>query len=128
MLDSKNSVASRILYASGAIYEYLEGGQSQRLKRIRNLGDSTAFIRVDVAEVVYEGDEPRELALHAAGGTQTQRAALFAGPRRLIIPGKGQQATRLVLQDTAEHERYFRVRFVPVAPKKGLADWRAADP
>ncbi len=42
---------------------------------------------------------------------------LVTSPSRLIIPAGGIQATRFIYMGEREHERYFRVRFVPVKPQ-----------
>lgn len=103
----------------GAMYEYLEPGRSTLLKRVRNSGDATAFVRVQVSEVRYGADgRPGEHAVDtsvasAAAGGQ----GLVASPSRLIVPGQGQQATRLLYQGDRSQERYYRVRFVPVLPQ-----------
>jgi len=45
----------------GAMYDYLEDNRSTLLKRIRNSGDSTAFVRVSITEVSFgETGEPQE--------------------------------------------------------------------
>lgn len=103
----------------GAMYEYLEPGRSTLLKRVRNSGDVTAFVKVEITEVVYDSDgTPREQALPPeqallAGSTT---AHLLASPARLIVPANGQQATRLLYRGDRGKERYYRVRFVPVLP------------
>ena len=40
----------------GALYDYLDSGKSTLLKRVRNGGDTTAFVKVSVAELVYDTD------------------------------------------------------------------------
>ncbi|WP_228886450.1 CS1 fimbrial subunit B flags: Precursor [Stenotrophomonas rhizophila] len=114
----------------GAMYEYLEPGRSTLLKRVRNSGDATAFVRVEITEVVYDEDgRPRELPKQdeAAGHTVP---SLVASPARMIVPAQGQQATRLLYQRSREQERYYRLRFVPVQPKTadefGLDETQAA--
>lgn len=101
----------------GAMYEYADPGKSTLLKRVRNSGDATAFVRVQVTEVRYGADgKPSEVEIDTAqaagGGT-----SLVASPSRLIVPANGQQATRLLYQGDREQERYYRVRFVPVLPQ-----------
>lgn len=104
--------------AVGAMYEYLEPGRSTLLKRVRNGGDATAFVRVEVTEVVYDSDgiareqpmSPEQAVVESAAGH------LVASPARLIVPANGQQATRLLYRGGRGAERYYRVRFVPVLP------------
>ncbi|WP_459040330.1 CS1 fimbrial subunit B flags: Precursor [Stenotrophomonas sp. PSU-St83] len=102
----------------GAMYEYLLPDQGALLKRVRNSGDATAFVRVQVTEVRYtEDNTPYEVdvepGVYGGGGN-----ALIASPSRLIVPRQGQQATRLLFHGNRDKERYYRVRFVPVLPKK----------
>ncbi|MDD1012403.1 molecular chaperone [Pseudomonas rubra] len=40
----------------GAMYEYMDGQKSTLLKRVRNMGDTTAFVKVSVVELVYAED------------------------------------------------------------------------
>jgi Mat/Ecp fimbriae periplasmic chaperone len=101
----------------GAMYEYAAPGRSALLKRIRNSGDATAFVRVHITEVRYDNDgKPYEIEVDPAG-LETGGHALVASPSRLIVPAHGQQATRLLYHGDRSVERYYRVRFVPVLPK-----------
>lgn len=106
----------------GALYEYLAPGQSTLLKRIHNSGDATAFVRVNITEILYATDgSHHEIPVDTRGIGQPTASAtpvLLASPARLIVPIKGQQGTRLLYQGPREHERYYRVRFIPVAPEK----------
>ncbi len=115
----------------GAMFEYVEPGRSTLLKRVRNSGDATAFVRVQITEVRYGSDgRPAEVEIDtvqaAGGGT-----SLVSSPSRLIVPANGQQATRLLYQGDREQERYYRVRFVPVLPQSldefALSDAESAD-
>lgn len=78
----------------GGLYDYLDAARSTVLKRVRNGGDSTAFVKVSVAELVYDDDgSAREvdqdtLPLEARG--------LIASPARLIVPARGMQSVRLL--------------------------------
>ncbi|MBT2767413.1 CS1 fimbrial subunit B flags: Precursor [Stenotrophomonas sp. ISL-67] len=96
----------------GAMYEYAEPGKGALLKRVRNTGDATAFVRVQITEVRYAADGSH----HEVPVTGTD-AGLIASPSRLIVPAQGQQATRLLVQGDRSAERYYRVRFVPVLPQ-----------
>jgi P pilus assembly chaperone PapD len=102
----------------GPIFDYLDASQSAYLKRIANNGDSTAFVRVNIAEIHYAADGTRtEIPVDTAGPIH-QRTGLVASPARLIIPARGMQATRLLYMGERDRERYFRVRYVPVLPEK----------
>ena len=40
----------------GTVYDYLDGDKSTYLKRVFNSGDSTAFVKVNILEIVYDAD------------------------------------------------------------------------
>jgi len=102
----------------GTVYDYLDGDKSTYLKRVFNSGDSTAFVKVNVLEIVYGADgKPQEIPVeNAADGAS--RNGVMANPARLIVPAQGMQGTRLLYLGERDRERYFRVRFVPVVPEK----------
>ena len=103
----------------GAMYEYMEPQQGTILKRVRNSGDATAFVRVQISEVVYNADGShveREVDTRSVAAGQAVDG-LISSPARLIVAANGQQATRLLYQGNREVERYYRVRFVPVLPQ-----------
>ncbi|MCG8295002.1 molecular chaperone [Pseudomonas entomophila] len=101
----------------GALYDYLDGGRSTLLKRVRNGGDTTAFVKITVAELVYDADgNAREVD---TDGLPLEQRGLVASPARLIVPAQGMQAVRLLYRGPREQERYFRLRFVPVLPEAG---------
>lgn len=102
----------------GTVYDYLDADKSTYLKRVFNSGDSTAFVKVNVLEIVYEADGThREIPVEAAADGAS-RNGVMASPARLIVPAKGMQGTRLLYMGERDRERYFRVRFVPVVPEK----------
>lgn len=102
----------------GTVYDYLEADKSTYLKRVFNSGDATAFVKINVLEIVYNADgTSREIPIeNAADGAS--RNGLMASPARLIVPAQGMQGTRLLYMGVRDRERYFRVRFVPVVPEK----------
>ncbi|ROM55459.1 pilus assembly protein [Pseudomonas canadensis] len=106
----------------GVVYDYLEQDRSSYLKRVSNTGTSTAFIRVDVLEIIYNADGThREVPVASLAdneGKTTSRDGLMASPARLIVPANGRQGTRLLYMGPRDKERYFRVRFIPVVPEK----------
>jgi P pilus assembly chaperone PapD len=105
----------------GAFFEYLDGNKGTLLKRVRNTGDATAFVRVEISEIVYgEDGKVSEQAVDNLGiGTSNpDHHALVASPARMIIPAKSQQAVRLIFQGNRDEERMYRVRFIPVMPDK----------
>ena len=102
----------------GVVYDYLDADKSTYLKRVFNGGDATAFVKVNILEIVYDADgTSREIPL-ATQGESAARDGLMASPARLIVPANGMQGSRLVFMGEREKERYFRVRFVPVVPEK----------
>ena len=102
----------------GTVYDYLVGDKSTYLKRVFNGGDATAFVKVNILEIIYDADGTmREMPL-ANQAEMNARDGLMASPARLIVPASGMQGTRLVFMGEREKERYFRVRFVPVVPEQ----------
>ncbi|EJM42419.1 hypothetical protein PMI26_03145 [Pseudomonas sp. GM33] len=102
----------------GTVYDYLDGDKSTYLKRVFNSGDSTAFVKVNILEIVYDADgTPSEVPVKSDPGAAS-RDGLMASPARLIIPANGMQGTRLLFMGERDTERYFRVRFIPVVPEK----------
>ncbi|MGP9800816.1 hypothetical protein [Rheinheimera sp. NSM] len=104
----------------GSLYDYMQGNKSTLLKRVRNSGDSTAFVKVTVSEIVYDDNgnstevaNPDVMPLNTANAN-----TLIASPARLIVPASGMQASRLLYLGQRDKERYFRVRFIPVLPEK----------
>lgn len=109
--SSKTHAAAEI--SIGTLFDYMPSNKTTYLKKIMNMGDSTAFIKISINEIKYdENGKPYEVPEQEA-----ENRTLIASPSRLIIPAKGVQATRLLFLDKKEVERYFRVRFVPVQPK-----------
>jgi len=101
----------------GGLYDYLDGDKSTLLKRVRNSGDSTAFVKVSVAELVY--DEAGVAHEVDTDGLALEQRGLVASPARLIVPAQGMQAVRLLYRGARDKERYFRLRFMPVLPELG---------
>jgi P pilus assembly chaperone PapD len=113
LIFSGNALASAEI-SIGTLYDYMSGQQSTYLKRIRNQGDVTAFVKVAIHEITYDAaGQPQESAELTEG-----RRVLIASPSRMIIPANGVQATRLLFMGERDKERYFRVRFIPVLPKQ----------
>jgi len=102
----------------GTVYDYLDADKSTYLKRVFNSGDATAFVKINVLEIIYGADGlPQEVPVqNAADGAS--RNGVMASPARLIVPAQGMQGTRLLYMGERDRERYFRVRFVPVVPEK----------
>ncbi|MFA7941947.1 molecular chaperone [Pseudomonas brenneri] len=119
----------------GVVYDYLEGDRSSYLKRVFNGGTSTAFIKVNVLEIIYNADgTTREVPVASmtdGKGNTTSRDGLMASPARMIVPVNGRQGTRLLYMGSRDTERYFRLRFIPVVPEKddnfGITDEERAE-
>ena len=104
----------------GSMFDYLGSDRSTILKQIRNTGDSTAFVKVSVSEIVYgESGETEERPLDTQGLSAGGGVGLIASPMRLIVPAGGMQATRLLFRGERDVERHYRVRFIPVLPDAG---------
>lgn len=101
----------------GVVYDYLDGDKSTYMKRVFNGGTSTAFIKVNVLEILYneDGSYREEPVQSQPGGLA--KDGLMASPARLIVPANAMQGTRLLFMGDRSKERYFRVRFVPVVPE-----------
>ena len=102
----------------GSFYDILDSDKSVQVKAVHNTGDATAFVKVEVLEILYAADgSSKEVPLSLDGNSVT-RNGLVASPARMIIPSRGSQSTRLVYMGERSQERYFRLRFVPVVPEK----------
>lgn len=102
----------------GMMQDYIDAEKSSFLKRIRNNGDATAFVKVDVSEIIpsnkSESNEKPVMDINqvkSSGGY-----SLIASPARLIIPAKSMQTVRLLVMGNRQQERYYRVRYIPVMP------------
>lgn len=103
----------------GPLFDYLPANSSHLLKRIRNTGEGTAYVRVEVSQMQFnEYGKSVEVPVDTAALARSADGAegLIASPGRLIIAANGQQATRLVYRGSRDEERYFRLRFIPVVP------------
>jgi len=94
-----------------SMHTYLAPNRSTGELTVYNMSPTTAYVRVDVIEMSVKGEE-----LNAEPGEPEN--ALLASPNRLIVPASGRQVVRLIALGERDRERYFRVRFVPVTPKK----------
>lgn len=103
----------------GALFDYLAPGSSSQLKRIRNTGENTAYVRVEVTQMHFQDDgKVTETAVDAAALSRNESGShgVIASPNRLIIAANGQQPARLIYRGPRDVERYYRLRFIPVAP------------
>ncbi len=113
------AVAATPQISVGPLFDYLEPTHSNLLKRIRNTGDATAYVRVEVTQMHFDAEgQASETPVDGAALVRNAPGAhgVIASPNRLIIAGNGQQATRLVYRGARDEERYYRLRFIPVVP------------
>ena len=40
----------------GVVYDYLDGDKSSYLKRVFNGGESTAFVKINILEIIYDAE------------------------------------------------------------------------
>lgn len=117
----------------GPLFDYLQPGSSTLLKRIRNTGSATAYVRVEVTRMQFDGDgKASELPVDtsALARNDSHAQGIIASPSRLIIAADSQQATRLVYRGARDEEHYYRLRFIPVAPSAAefsLSEAQAAE-
>lgn len=102
----------------GTVYDYMDGDKSTFLKRVFNGGDSTAFVKVNILEILYAADGTSQEVSVKVVDNGNSRDGLMASPARLIVPANAMQGTRLLFMGERDRERYFRVRFIPVVPEK----------
>ena len=102
----------------GDFYDYLRGDKSTYLKRVFNGGTKTAFVKVNITEMLYKPDGTYDEVPLKTEADGSVRNGLIASPARLIVPAGGVQSTRLLFMGERDKERYFRVRYLPVAPEK----------
>jgi P pilus assembly chaperone PapD len=102
----------------GTMHDFIDGDRSTLLKRISNRGDQTAFVRTQVAEILYQADgKKQEKPIDAKEAAKGNIDGLVFTPSRMIIPANGMQSGRMLFSGNRDRERYYRVRFIPVMPK-----------
>lgn len=98
----------------GNVYDFLSSDKISFSKSITNNGDSTAFVKIAVKEVVFGKDgniiEGEEINVNEID------ERLVVSPNRLIVPAKGSRSSRVMFTGKRDIERYFRVTYVPVLP------------
>lgn len=116
-LWSVNAVAGPAINV-GDFYDYLASDKSTYLKRVFNGGTSTAFVKINVTEMLYKPDGSYDEVPLKSQVDGIVRDGLMASPARLIVPASAMQSTRFLFMGERDRERYFRVRYLPVAPEK----------
>ncbi|KVT57794.1 hypothetical protein WK55_16580 [Burkholderia ubonensis] len=100
----------------GALYDYLPGNTSSIMKPIRNDGDETGFLKVEVKRITFDTqDHMHEVPLADDGSLENR---LIVSPNRLIVPPDGARSTRILYVGKRDQEQYFRVRYLPVEPSR----------
>lgn len=100
----------------GPLYDYLPGATSSITKLIRNDGDETGFLRVEVKRMVFDDKGQTHEIEQSTDDALKDR--LIVSPSRLIVPAKGARSTRILYVGKRDHEQYFRVRYHPVLPTR----------
>jgi P pilus assembly chaperone PapD len=114
-----STVQAAPVISIGEMHKFIESNARTLLKQVSNTGTATAFVRIEVKEIVYENGKPVERDVSAVSLTQgATQPSLIASPARLIIPANSAQTTRWLTMGPRTDERYYRVRFVPVMPEQ----------
>jgi P pilus assembly chaperone PapD len=100
----------------GNLYEYIPGKTASITKTIRNDGDATGFVRVEIKRISYDAAGKDIETDQPADGSLNSR--LIVSPNRLIVPAQGARSVRLLYTGARDTEQYFRVRFTPVLPDR----------
>lgn len=79
---------------------------------VSNLSDETAYVKVEILEVLKPGspDEERRAV------TNLDDIQFVASPAKLAIPAKGRKQVRLVNLAPPGEEKVYRINFTPVLP------------
>lgn len=101
----------------GSMYDMMMSGEKTFSKRVYNGGDTTAFVRIDILQMVVDAKGSLDTPIKQVNDGQLNKEMLVATPQRLIIPPGGFQNVRLIWPSKRDKEYYYRVRFTPVLPK-----------
>lgn len=100
----------------GGLYDYLPATTSSITKPIRNSGDETGFLRVEIKRIEFDAQGKAHEIAQAEDGALQDR--LIVSPNRLIVPPDGARSTRIIYVGKRDKEQYFRVRYLPVQPTR----------
>ncbi|MCA8180529.1 molecular chaperone [Burkholderia vietnamiensis] len=113
---SANAFAGTPKINIGGLYDYMPGNTSSLMKMIRNDGDETGFVKVEIKRVTFGAQgEIHESAQVDDGSLQNR---LIVSPNRLIVPPDGARSARILYVGERGTEQYFRVRYLPVEPSR----------
>ena len=79
---------------------------------VSNQGDETAYVKVEVLEVINPGEANEERRLL----NNLEDITFVASPAKLVIPAKGRKQVRLVNLAPPDKEKVYRINFTPVEP------------
>ncbi|UVC32092.1 molecular chaperone [Pantoea sp. SOD02] len=103
-----SSVAA--LISIGDMYDFMPSDKNTFEKSVNNNGDNTAFVRVNVVEMIYDANgKSHEQALDS----DNQENELVVSPNRMVIAAGEQQISRIVYSGNRDRERYYRLRYMP---------------
>lgn len=116
ILQAAHAWASGANINIGSLYDYLPGTTSSITKPIRNSGDETGFVRIDVKRILFDANGKSNEIPQPDNGSLRDR--LIVSPNRLIAPAQGVRSTRILYVGKRDDEQYFRVRYLPVQPTR----------
>ncbi len=79
---------------------------------VNNQGDETAYVQIEVLEVLNPGTE-NEVRRSVA---EDEEILFVASPAKIAIPPKGRKRVRLVSLADPDGEKVYRINFTPVLP------------
>lgn len=101
------------LIVSRSIVEMAHGETRADLVLINSDDTETLYVQVEPYQVQSPGEDNQQLVAIAAGDDK----GLLVTPNRLAIPPGGRSLVRMLSLDTeGEHERIYRINFMPVTP------------
>ncbi|KVM73940.1 hypothetical protein WJ60_06420 [Burkholderia ubonensis] len=116
LLQAAHAWAGDPKISVGSLYDYLPGNTSSITKPIRNSGDETGFLRIEIKRIAFDAQGKAQETRQADDGTLQNR--LIVSPNRLIVPPQGARSTRILYVGKRDREQYFRVRYLPVEPTR----------
>ncbi|WP_260200119.1 hypothetical protein [Candidatus Regiella insecticola] len=70
----------------GSMYDMMMSGEKTFSKRVYNGGDTTAFVRIDILQMVVDAKGSLDTPIKQVNDGQLNKEMLVATPQRLIIP------------------------------------------
>ena len=95
------------IFADKSIFYWSEASPPVRNLALRNSAEQPLMVEVKIVEVLNPGTAEEKL---------DDSEDILASPKRFSVPPKGERTVRLLRRGThGEHERVFRVSFIPRA-------------